>query len=869
MEGPMPRVRANINRFMAAIFAFALVFAFSIVPLQQAKASECVAPQSGDVRIHIMPFRYSDAIIIECDGHFGIVDSGEDSNSPDGSDPRYPVRPNTTIGDGHEDEVIAYMESIGVTEENLDFYIGTHAHSDHIASAPDIIKRFHPKTIYLAVYDDSLITNSGNLWDNQYVYDRFVEAALWAESTYGAKFIQHLDPNFVVPAPPASGEDPDDSGSDDQGQTQDPKDPSDESGESKDSEDSEVSDSSQDANGDEDESLSASSPVHGDENNADVDKSEDSDGADDAAPQDPDDDKTGSTTTGQVADFLESTLGRVGSPVFMLGSAKIEILNYDETYLKTKVPDANYFSYGVKITAANGRTAFLAGDINNFTDGDANGIGDEDSLKDIIGPVDFFKIGHHGVYGSNSSDYLNTIIKQAEDEDRAVVVQTGDFRVMSTAVLNILKDKGARYFSAPEMPARGESALVADLTSDGVKTNAEGDESPIFRESDIPSRTSFTYDGVFVEMSGWHETENGKRFYFGDGEKGESSFFPLTDRWAILDGSPVYIDKDYSIIHYAHNDDIDADDLKEGDAKRIGWHKVGADWVHYDSKGFLTKGWLYDRGAWYYLRDSGTMAKGWENIEGSWYYMNSSGVMQTGWLDDRGRWFYMGTSGAMQTGWLYRYGIWYYLRDSGAMATGWQEVNGVWYYMNSSGAMLTGWQLVGGTWYYMNASGAMQTGWIRLGGSWYYLGDNGAMAIGWQEVDGVWYYMNASGSMHTGWLDLDGTWFFFNSSGTMQTGWIYLGGAWYFLDDSGAMATGWHEVNDTWYCMSSSGAMLTGWIYSGGAWYFLGASGAMMTDTWIGNYYVGSDGVMLTNQWVGKYHVGYNGLWDRTDASRE
>ena len=46
----------------------------------------------------------------------------------------------------------------------------------------------------------------------------------------------------------------------------------------------------------------------------------------------------------------------------MLGDAKIEILNYDETYLHTKVPDANYFSYGVKITAANGRTAFLAGE---------------------------------------------------------------------------------------------------------------------------------------------------------------------------------------------------------------------------------------------------------------------------------------------------------------------------------------------------------------------------------------------------------------------------------------------------------------------------------------------------------------------------
>lgn len=235
-----------------------------------------------EVRIHVLPFSYNDAIIIECDGHFGVVDSGEDDDYPDGSDPRYPFRDGTVMGGGHEDEIIAYMKKIGVTQDNLDFYIGTHSHSDHIGSAPDIIEAFHPKALYLSVYDDSLITDEARLWDNQFVYDKFLEAAQWAHDTYGARFIQHLDPSHA------------------------------------DAEDS-----------------------------------------------------------------------NTGSPVFMLGDAKVEILNYDETYLQTKAPDANYFSYGVKVTAANGRTAFLAGDINNYTDGDADGIGDEDRLKDVIGPVDF------------------------------------------------------------------------------------------------------------------------------------------------------------------------------------------------------------------------------------------------------------------------------------------------------------------------------------------------------------------------------------------------------------------------------------------------------------------------------------------------
>ena len=70
--------------------------------------------ESSTVRIHVLPFDHMDAIIVECDGHFGVVDSAEDSEAPDGSDFRYPVRPGTTYGQGKEDEVIAYMRAIGV-----------------------------------------------------------------------------------------------------------------------------------------------------------------------------------------------------------------------------------------------------------------------------------------------------------------------------------------------------------------------------------------------------------------------------------------------------------------------------------------------------------------------------------------------------------------------------------------------------------------------------------------------------------------------------------------------------------------------------------------------------------------------------------
>lgn len=153
---------------------------------------------SGSARIYILPFEYMDAILIESDGHFGMVDSGESSDSPDGSDARYPVRSGTAVGQGVEDQVIAFMQSMGVTSENFDFYIGTHPHSDHIGAAGQIISAFKPARIYTPLYDDSMITNPDALWDNQYVYDLLVSAAQEAQEEYGASFIQRFDESAPV-----------------------------------------------------------------------------------------------------------------------------------------------------------------------------------------------------------------------------------------------------------------------------------------------------------------------------------------------------------------------------------------------------------------------------------------------------------------------------------------------------------------------------------------------------------------------------------------------------------------------------------------------------------------------------------------------
>ena len=75
---------------------------------------------STDGTIHFLTLNHNtDAILIECDGKFGMVDSGEDNDYPDGSDPRYPLRAGITKGLGFENQVISYLKSMGVTLNSI------------------------------------------------------------------------------------------------------------------------------------------------------------------------------------------------------------------------------------------------------------------------------------------------------------------------------------------------------------------------------------------------------------------------------------------------------------------------------------------------------------------------------------------------------------------------------------------------------------------------------------------------------------------------------------------------------------------------------------------------------------------------------
>ena len=124
------------------LFSFVLLSA-TASQLQSVKA-DTISAGSGN-RIHYINTKGasgSDAIVLESNGHFALIDMGEDYDFPDGSNPRYPIRVGTTRQNDLvlEDRLFRHLKHLGV--KKFDFILGTHVHSDHIGGADEVLKRY-------------------------------------------------------------------------------------------------------------------------------------------------------------------------------------------------------------------------------------------------------------------------------------------------------------------------------------------------------------------------------------------------------------------------------------------------------------------------------------------------------------------------------------------------------------------------------------------------------------------------------------------------------------------------------------------------------------------------------------------------------
>ena len=225
--------------------------------------------------------------------------------------------------------------------------------------------------------------------------------------------------------------------------------------------------------------------------------------------------------------------------------------------------------------------------------------------------------------------------------------------------------------------------------------------------------------------------------------------------------------------------------FSDSGAMYTGWLKDNGSWYFFGGSGAMQTGWVSYGSKWYLMGDDGAMLKGWQTVGLKTYFLGDDGVMRTGWVKDNGNWYFLNGSGAMQTGWVSSGGKWYLMGDGGAMLKGWQAVGDRTYFFNDNGTMHTGWLKDNGNWYFFGGGGAMLKGWVNTGGKWYLMGSDGAMLKGWQIVDGKTYFLDNGGVRQTGWFKDEGKWYYLESDGAMAAD-KWIGD--YYLKSNGEMA---------------------------------------------------------------------------------
>lgn len=848
------------------------------------------APQSG-TKIHFISLNAcTDAILLESNGHFAMIDSGEDwdyteAGTASGADPS---REGITTDIGYDEQVIHYLKSYGV--KKLDFYLGSHAHSDHIGTGNEVMKYLgagNIGTLYLGEYDDSMANEW--LWDNQLVYDQLIESAsangasivqdfnTIPQTTFGAMSVPTITLGdmtiYVLNANKQSGAINDNSlvclveaygktalltG---------------DFGDYNEALSLEIAD----------QTLSIIQALNETPLSADTGVEETTFGktvtiesgeqkAAGAAPEDsvsvtPAEDDATESPASEETPAPEATPESIPESTPQESSPEVPSKGDPDAAVPTPeapAPDAPATENVPENTPAAGdnknpgdATIVLPGgstlgdirendsqteaapNTNNLFAAPAVASGYSAVSVNYSG-LDLLKLPHHGALANNPSSFLMRLAPK-------LVANTGPFSMITPAMYEALGANSAIIYST-----NTDSASVVVNFSETALTAGYTKLSP-----------------------GWSEA-NGQTCYFDENGRtivpvvGDDKH-PVPYHMAKINGQPYALTFRGGLISPAGIYTIDGDAYyidESGSHHQPQWVKRGGIW-HY---GYETGSkfidcfkdqWAYVNRCWYYFDAAGNTLTGWQQINGKTYYLGHAddGAMKSGWRKMDGSWYHFGASddGAMKTGWQIIDKCTYYFKADGRMLTGWQEIDGKTYYLGhgDDGAMKKGWRTMNGKKYYFKDSGELSVDWSRVGGLNYYftpsstLGERGAMQYGWFKYSGKWYYLGTfdNGSLRYGWFNVGTCRYYANEFGHMQSGFTTISGKTYYFGhaDDGALKKGWREVDGAWYYLDpgDNGAMKKGWSEIDRCTYYFTEEGKMLSSfNTIGGktYYLGKYG---------------------------
>ena len=700
-----------------------LVFISLVLMLVSGLLIPAVQADTSSNRIHFINTKGvsgSDAIILESNGHYALIDMGEDYDFPDGSNPRYPSRVGISTNNEYvlEDRLFRHMQQLGI--KKLDFILGTHVHSDHIGSADEVLKRYPVDRFYLKRYSDERITSKWRLWDNLFNYDNAVKTALERGVTL-VQDITEKESHFTL--------------GDMDIQLYNYKNEYDSDGKLK-----RVYD-------DNSNSIVAVVTVAGKKIylGGDLDNAE---GAEDKLG--PEIGKVDMMKWNHHYDahisntipFLDSL-----SPSMVVHTSAAEAnLATTRDYLK---------KHGIEVVHASSQTK----DATVFTISRNGFTNVSDSLPNIPTVSErWYK--EDGYWKYRLSDDQMAIGWRKINGIYYFFNGQGQMQAGRWLHLNDSREKpdGNWYY----LNNNGQMQDTGWFKHDGTWYYIASSGARSYSQLVEIEGQKYLFDKEGIMQTGWALVD-GKWYYFANSGAMQTGWVKDKDIW-------FYLDKDGNML--TGNQEINGSRyyFKASGAMQTGWQWQDKGWQYYTSSGAMKTDWLKSGESWYYLDpETGIMAVGSQEINGKNYFFKSSGIMQVGWQWVNDSWHYYTSTGALQTGWLKDGGTWYYLdAKEGTMLVGLHAVNGEQYYFSTSGAMQTGWKWIDGQYRYFQASGAMKTGWIKDQGKWYYLEkETGIMLVGLHKVNGQTYYFGPNGAIQTGWKQLDGNWYYFQTDGAL------------------------------------------------------------------------------------------------------
>lgn len=553
----------------------------------------------GPTRIHVLTTTGSaDAILLESRGVFAMIDGAEGVGAPDGKDPRYPLREGVVPGwVGDTDWVLGYMSNHGVTSSNLAFYLGTHAHSDHIDNADEIIMKFRPKVILSPEYSDAWITDKSRLWDNQWIYDNMMAAARWAQGAYGASIVQNIkDYNThitlgdmdvqIIPTDPAENY---------------------------------KKTGVRDAN-----LIAYTAKVSAFGHSA------------------------------YLAADLEAGGGYEDRIAPIVGH--VDMLKAGHHGLPTSNSSAFMKALSPSMIAQTGPEWYIPDNLTeSVIHGDSSWVPMMDLWSSGHIPSLIATFGPSGI-SYNDLSYASWGHEYGLENPRAWWFKGG----RPAATTGWWKGASGSWYYFAGKPSAEASTWVYDggqwywMDATGAMATGWINDGKAWYYLDSAGHLAGT--GWSLIGGSWYYLNGGRAALGWLNESG--SWYYLDEQtgamvtgWKQIGGQWYFLNSSGAMVTGWMNGGGPWYCLTGSGAMATGWLYDNGSWYYLDAtNGAMATGWFQDGTTWYYSSSSGTMMTGWLNGGSSWYYLTGSGAMATGWILDGGAWYYLSDTGAMVTG---------------------------------------------------------------------------------------------------------------------------------------------------------------------------------------------------------------------------